>query len=151
MRRFPADAVPYARRARIEKHGGAAMTESHGSTTHKSHARGSERRQKQWRVTTRLTWQEHEQFAANAAKAGLTIPSYIREVGIAERQTQRRVRRTVDAEASMKLVAALNRIGNNLNQLAKQANSGEQPVIDGALAQLQEAIAAVLAVYGGEQ
>jgi Bacterial mobilisation protein (MobC) len=126
------------------------MQENDERTQRKAHARGSEQRQKQCRVTTRLTWQEHAQFAANAAKAGLTIPSYIREVGIGERQTRSRVRRTVDAEASMKLVAAMNRIGNNLNQLARQANSGEQPVIGAALARLLEACDAVLAVYGGE-
>lgn len=129
---------------------GARMRESDENTTRKPHARGSEQRQRQCQITTRLTWQEHAQFAANAAKAGLTIPSYIREVGIAERQTKSRVRRTVDAEASMKLVAALNRVGNNLNQLARQANSGERPMIDDAIGRLQEACAAVVAVYRSE-
>jgi hypothetical protein len=125
----------------------AAMTNDDKTALRKPHARGSEQRQKQCRVTTRLTWQEHAQFAANAAKVGLTIPSYIREIGIGERQTKSRTRRTVDAEASMKLVAALNRIGNNLNQLARQANSGERPVIDAALAELHDACDAVLAQY----
>lgn len=120
----------------------------------KPHARGSEQRQKQCRVTTRLTWQEHAQFAANAAKAGLTIPSYIREIGINERQTRSRVRRTVEADASMKLVAALNRIGNNINQLARQANSGELQLLHeyrDTLASLNDAISAVLAIYGGSE
>lgn len=126
------------------------MNDSAEETTRKPHASGSEQRQKQCRVTTRLTWQEHAQFAANAAKAGLTIPSYIREVGIGERQTKSRVRRTVDAEASMKLVAAMNRIGNNLNQLARQANSGERPLIGDALTSLHEACDAVLSVYRSE-
>ena len=126
------------------------MERSTETNVRKPHARGSEQRQKQCRVTTRLTWQEHAQFAANAAKAGLTIPSYIREIGIAGRQTKSRVRRTVEADASMKLVAALNRIGNNINQLARQTNSGELQLIHEyreALASLHEAVAAVLAVY----
>ncbi len=121
------------------------------NNTRKPHARGSEQRQKQHRVTTRLTWHEHAQFAANAAKAGLTIPSYIREIGIADRQTKSRVRRTVDAEASMKLFAAMQRVGNNLNQLAKQANSGERPMLEGAIAKLHETCDSVLAVYTREE
>ena len=126
------------------------MTNDDKNAIRKSHARGSEQRQKQCRVTTRLTWQEHAKFAANAAKAGLTIPSYIREVGIPRPETKSRARRTIDAEASMKLVAAMNRIGNNLNQLARQANLGEHPVLDGAIAKLLDACDAVLAAYRSE-
>lgn len=118
--------------------------------THKPHARGSEQRQKQFRVTTRLTAWEHEAFAANAAKAGLTIPSYIREAGIHTPQTRSRVRRTVDADASMKLVAAMNRIGNLLNQAVKYVLFGNAPLMqeyEDAIKSLHQAIAAVLAVY----
>ena len=76
-----------------------------------------------------MTWQEHEQFAANAARLGLTIPSYIREVGITRRETKSHRRRTVDADASMKLIAAMNRAGNNLNQLVRRAHSGASPLL----------------------
>lgn len=123
------------------------MEDNTSTTKHKPHARGSEQRQKQERITTRVTRQEFAQFAANAAKAGLTIPSYIRDVCIGERETKSRFQRTVDADASMKLIASMNRIGNNLNQLARQANSGERPIIDDAISRLNETCNSVLDVY----
>ena len=47
----------------------------------------------------------------------------------------------------MRLVAAMNRVGNNLNQLARQANSGERVAIAALEDKLQDALDAVLAVY----
>ncbi|MBV8810661.1 MAG: hypothetical protein JO033_18485 [Acidobacteriaceae bacterium] len=83
-------------------------------------------------------------------EGGLTIPSYIREAGIYAPQTRSRMRRTADADASMKLVAAMNRIGNLLNQAIKYLLFGNAPLLQeykDALPSLHQAIAAVLAVY----
>ena len=105
-------------------------------------------------MTVRLTKQEHAEFAALAAKEGLTIPSYIRTVGLRNRQTKNRARRTVDADAAMKLVAAMNKAGNLMNQAVMYGHVGKplEHEYREALARVNEAVALVVAAYGkGEE
>ena len=105
-----------------------APTKPHGTPASQSVARttrsGSEARQKQERVTVRLSRQEHDQLTAAADRAGLTVGSYVR-ARVLTAPTTRAVRTPpVSKVALSKLLGEIGRIGNNVNQIARRLNSG---------------------------
>ena len=74
-------------------------------------------------VTFRLRPDELSKLDARAEKAGLRRSDYLRKMALSGRITVR-----PSARPDFKLVAALNRIGVNLNQLTRTANaSGKLP------------------------
>lgn len=72
------------------------------------------KRAHRWQVP--LTDSERDEIKARAAALGLPVAAYMRSVVLGVEPPARRA--GVDAEA----VAALNRAGSNLNQIAKVAN-----------------------------
>lgn len=79
---------------------------------------GSENRQRQNRVVVRLSDEELERLKGKAEKVGLTPASFLRELA-----TRQKIRSPVmDYEAGMEVYRELKRIGNNLNQLARDAH-----------------------------
>jgi uncharacterized protein (DUF1778 family) len=95
--------------------------------SHTPKASGSDTRRKQRIVNFRATAEEYAVVEEAAQKAGLTIGSYIRQTVLtAPRTRSRRVPRP-DVAALAKLIAELNRIGGNINRIARAANGGEQP------------------------
>ena len=72
----------------------------------------------------RLHPDERAEIAAAAERAGLTLGTYIRSCVLAAPTTRACRRPSVELEAAAKLLGALNRIGGNLNQLARHANFG---------------------------
>lgn len=100
-------------------------------------------------ISLRLT--EKERITLEQAAQGMSISAYIRSCifsdGVAKRKA--RTRRPVkDQEALARALGLLgqSRIANNLNQLARHANSGSLPVDDETHAQIEEAYAHVMAL-----
>lgn len=71
------------------------------------------------RLECRLTTAEKTALESTAAERGLTLTSYVYQ-----RLTQSRMRVGVSPEISQ-LVIELNRVGVNLNQIARATNSGK--------------------------
>ena len=93
----------------------------------------------------RLTTIERAKLDAESRRLGMPVSRYVRRLihkpRLAERQAA--------ATPSPATVAALNRIGNNLNQLARHANAKGDlaPIarhVDGVMAKLEKAITALL-------
>jgi hypothetical protein len=120
-----------------------------------AHSRSTERNPEPTRkktpppISLRLTDKERT-ILENAAQ-GMSISAYIRSCifsdGAAKRKA--RTRRPVkDQEALARALGLLgqSRIANNLNQLARHANSGSLAVDDETRAQIEEAYAHVMAL-----
>lgn len=89
----------------------------------------SENRQKQGRLTVRLSPAERQEVETLADRAGLTLASYLRSRAL-ETPTTRAVRRpTVEVEVMNALLREMSKQGSNLNQLAKKANAGNMPLL----------------------
>ena len=88
----------------------------------------SENRQKGRVVPFRVSPEEYTELTRLAAREGLSLGSYVRSRSL-EKPTTRAVRRPVpEVQKLSKLLADLGRIGSNINQLAKRANSGDMPL-----------------------
>lgn len=86
----------------------------------------------------RLTPGELAVLRGKAHAAGLPVSTYLRQVGLKKKIRARRGQVERDA------IYQLSKIGNNLNQLARAANTAGQVVafdlLEAALAELREAI-----------
>lgn len=87
------------------------------------------------RIIIRLTEQEHQQLLAKKERAGLA--TWIREHCLASQTEKKKAVKTADP----KLLVQLAKIGGNLNQIAKQANTLDSDLEKvrafGLLAQIQ--------------
>lgn len=96
-------------------------------------------------IAVRLTASERAALEAAAAARGVTPTAYVRSAFQAAQGAPARQTRPIPAlDAS--LVSALNRIGANLNQLARRANSGDllQPgELPDALARIDQQLARI--------
>lgn len=89
---------------------------------------GSERRQKQRRMTFRLSEDEYQQLESYAEREGLTIGSYVRS-RVLTTPTTRAIRRPVaEVELLRRFLSELHKLGSNHNQIAKRINMGETPL-----------------------
>ncbi len=95
-----------------------------------SHRRrsGSETRQKERRISLRVTGDEYAKVEAAATGAGLTLASYARLSLVDAPRTRTRRRPLVDVAALSKLLGELNRIGGNIHQILRRVNFGDTPV-----------------------
>jgi hypothetical protein len=112
--------------------------------------RGSETRQKQRRVTFRLTGDEHDALEAEAERAGLTVGSYIRSRLMDAPKLRAVPRPTVERELLAKTLAQLGRLNGNLHQIAKHLNFGGTDSADlpESLTQVQHMGAALMEALG---
>jgi uncharacterized protein (DUF1778 family) len=94
--------------------------------SHVPKASGSDTRRKQRIVNFRATEEEYTVVEEAAEKAGLTIGSYIRQTLLAAPKTRSRRVARADVMLLAKLIAELNRIGGNINQIARAASYGER-------------------------
>jgi hypothetical protein len=102
-------------------------------------------------MTFRVTAAERSELESLASAAGLKLGSFIRESLLKSPQTRKRRRPLADVAALPRLLGELNRIGGNINQIAKRVNFGETPVaaeFHEALAGHREIIAAIRGVLG---
>lgn len=72
-------------------------------------------------LSLRLTEKEKEEIREKAEQLGLSVSDYVRSVLISSKSIRRKSR--VDCEAIKQLVYEINKIGVNLNQIAKEVNS----------------------------
>jgi hypothetical protein len=106
----------------------------------------SERRprtRKTERITVRLHTREHEILGEKASAIGVTLGTYLRELGLGPRLRARPGH--LDGEA----IAQLSRVGNNLRQLervaAEAGNAQVQADLQSTFAELQVVIDGLLA------
>lgn len=117
------------------------------------HRRGSETRQKQHRITFRLSEGEHAQLLAAAEREALTIGSYIRSRCLATPTTRAQRRPTIEVQTLASLHGEINKIGSNIHQVLKRINFGETPEgreVHEAFTGCREIIAAIRAAMGRE-
>lgn len=76
------------------------------------------------RVAFRLTAEELARVQAEAARAGVSVSEYCRAAALGQRV---RVRSAPDLSAAL---VSLNRVGVNLNQIARTLNAGQPVPID---------------------
>lgn len=72
-------------------------------------------------IKVRVTGVEYLQLRASAHNVGLPLAVFMRRIGLGHRLPVRR------SGANAALLRELNAIGNNVNQLARRANSGNYP------------------------
>lgn len=105
-------------------------------------AGGSDKRQRAKQALVRFTDEEFAFLAARADRAGLTHAAYIRATVLGTPGPRAQRRAPADQEALRAALGQLGRVGNNLNQIARVLNAGE----DHDPAELREALAAYLEV-----
>ncbi len=86
---------------------------------------GTETRRKTKLISFRVAEEERAALDNQAQAEGLTLGSYIRTSMLKKVTTHSRRRPRVDEAAIAKLYATLNRIGNNINQIAYAMNAGQ--------------------------
>lgn len=101
------------------------------------------------RIQVRVTGKERAEIEAKAQAAGLSAGGFLRAAGLGRRTPRSVPRASVEREALGKAVAELNRVGNNLNQIARALNRLEavpMPYVREALRQHGEVLKALLRV-----
>jgi acyl CoA:acetate/3-ketoacid CoA transferase len=116
-------------------------------------ARGSDKRQRTRIITFRVSDDEYARYEERASRAGLAVGAFARAAGLDEAGPRARRRRPVEHRSLVQALAALNRVGNNLNQLARNTNRGldiDVPQLRDALHQYHAVIAAIYEALGME-
>ena len=115
-------------------------------------ATGSDKRQRTRIITFRVTDDEYARYQERASRAGLAVGAFARAAGLEDAGPRAR-RRPVEHQKLAQLMAAVNRVGNNLNQIARNTNLGldiEVPELRDALQQYHAVIAAIYDALGME-
>ena len=86
---------------------------------------------------------EYETLATAAEQAGLPVGAYIRSLVLGAPGPRSRRRPFADQEALARLLGELGRIGSNVNQLARVANSGGSLPAEPRLAAILDELAAL--------
>lgn len=85
---------------------------------------GSETRQRQGRITIRLSETEFDRLKEESDRAGLSLSSYVR-LALLQAKPARRARRPPFEKALLsRILGELGKIGSNINQIARGLNSG---------------------------
>lgn len=107
---------------------------------------GSETRQRERLVPVRMTDDERDLVRERAQAAGLTVGAYIRRTALGDSGPRARRRPIIERELLSRILAHLGKVGSNLNQLAREQNTGGTPDADDLarslddLAQMRRAI-----------
>ena len=118
-------------------------------------ASGSETRQRSEMLRVRLTAEEQAVVSAAAERAGLAIGSYVRQT-LLTAPPVRAVRRPVaERTALAQILAAVGRVGGNINQLAYAVNVGKvgilkAEVLEAIQSEIIEIRAALMRALGRE-
>lgn len=114
---------------------------------------GSEKRQRTVHFAIRLAPDERVLIEDQAERAGLSVASYARQT-LLEAPAPRQVRRPpIERRELARLFGQLGAIGNNLNQIARVLNCGDEAdlhALDQAVADLQRMRDAALKALGRE-
>ena len=90
-------------------------------------AHGSNQRQRSKQAVVRLTEAEAAELQARARRCGLSAGAYLRACALGDSGPRAKRAPPVNRELLGEALASLNRVGNNINQIAKQLNSGGHP------------------------
>lgn len=115
--------------------------------------RKSETRQRTETLFARVTPEEKAAILARADRAGMPSAAFIRAAVLGDAGPRARRRRPVEHTTLVQLLAAINRVGNNLNQLARNSNLGldiDVPELRDALQQYRAVIDAIYDSLGME-
>lgn len=115
--------------------------------------RKSDKRQRTDVLFARVTPEEKSAFAARADRAGMASAAFMRALALGDAGPRAHRRRPVEHQALVQTLAALNRVGNNLNQLARNTNRGidiDVPRLRDALTEYHAVIAAIYEALGME-
>lgn len=116
-------------------------------------ATGSDKRQRKRLITFRVTDEEYARYQERASRAGLAVGAFARAAGLNEAGPRARRRRPIEHAALAQLMAAMNRVGNNLNQIARNTNLGidiDVPVLRDALHEYHAVVGAIYEALGLE-
>ena len=103
-------------------------------------ASGTNTRQRRGQILVRLTDEELAVADDKADRAGLTRAAFARAAIVGSPGPRAQRRPPADHVALRKLLGELGRVGNNINQIARTLNSGE----DADIPELREALQAYL-------
>jgi hypothetical protein len=113
---------------------------------------GSQKRVRVRKIPVACDAAEFELIDERARAAGLSRASYLRACATGAPGPRAQRRAPVDAEALGRATAALNRVGNNVNQIAHVLNAGGTTVTTrecfAALAEVRAAAAAIRDLVG---
>jgi hypothetical protein len=111
---------------------------------------GSEKRQRAHVVRMRLDDAEQAKLEARASASGLAVGAYLRACALETAGVRARPRAPVDRELLARTNADLNRVGNNINQIAHALNSGRDPpsFLAEAMTDLRGVLAAIRRAAG---
>lgn len=115
--------------------------------------RKSDKRQRTETLFARVTPEEKSAFVARADRAGMASAAFMRALALGDAGPRARRRRPVEHQALVQALANLNRVGNNLNQIARNTNRGmdiDVPQLRDALHQYHQVIAAIYEALGME-
>ena len=85
---------------------------------------GSDNRQRRGQIAFRVTEEERAQIEAAADAAELTVGSFVRAKILKKLVTKPTYRPSLDREILGRALGMLGKVGSNIHQLAKHANSG---------------------------
>ncbi|WP_263350001.1 MobC family plasmid mobilization relaxosome protein [Acidicapsa acidisoli] len=103
---------------------------------------GSDKRRRPRQSLVRWTDEEFNAVSAKADKAGLAIAAFMRAAALGDPGPRAQRRPPADHKALRQILGQLGRIGNNLNQIARALNAGEQIY----LPELKDALRAYIAI-----
>ncbi len=112
---------------------------------------GTDTRQRTALVAIRLTPAEHARLAAAAAAAGLSLGGYARRVLLDSPPARQSRRPPVEKAELARILAAIGKIGSNVNQLARTWNAGgtvETDSVEEAARSIRAIRDAVMAALG---
>ena len=92
-----------------------------------------------YRHNIRFTEGQHQQLTQDAEAYGMRIPDLIKAVYFEKRPARPAMHR----EDAQRVFAALTRIGNNINQIARQLNAGFRQGFNPTIEEMREAILAM--------
>lgn len=75
-------------------------------------------------INFRVSEDEYQRLEQMATSVGMTVPTFCKK----KAQGARMKPPVIDREGALEIVKELRRIGGNVNQIAKQANQGQQPL-----------------------
>lgn len=102
------------------------MTENEAGSREKK-AHGSQKRQRLKSVRAAVTPAEYSAIQDCARRAGLSTGAYLRLLALGDSGPRAKRAPPVNRELLGEALASLNRVGNNLNQIAKHLNSCGHP------------------------
>lgn len=111
----------------------------------------SETRERNKRLTVRFLDTEYEVLTEKAEAAGLSPGAYMRACALGSAGPRARRSPTVNREQAAQAIAALNKAGSNLNQIAHALNIGFQPereAVEKSAEAVKQAALQILQAFG---